>query len=146
MSLSEVAGQDKAKAIAIAWLESGRIPHAILVSGVVGVGHFVRVGAYSIVSGGSSLNQDVPPYGMVSGVPARLIGINRVGLQRSGFSSEERVAIRAAYGVLFRSEGPLEERLHSLRERFASSEVVLRLVEFIESSSKGVCRMRRRAI
>ena len=38
MSLSEVAGQDKAKAVALAWLESGRIPHAILVCGAVGVG------------------------------------------------------------------------------------------------------------
>lgn len=114
-------------------------------SGVIGVGQFIRIGTFSITSGGSALNQDVPPYGMVAGVTAVLVGVNLVGLKRNGFAPEDIADVKKAYRILFMSGKPMKQALAEVRERFAASERVRVLVEFVESSKKGVCRMRRAA-
>ncbi len=112
------------------------------ISGVVGVGQFIRIGAYSITSGGSSLNQDVAPYGMVSGVTAELVGINLIGLKRAGFTPDEVAGVKKAYRILFMSDLPLTEAITRTREELGGSTRVLHLLDFVESSKKGVCRMR----
>lgn len=122
-----------------------QVDEGAYLSGVVGVGQFIRIGAYSITSGGSALNQDVPPYGMVAGVTAVLVGVNLVGLKRNGFSPEEVADVKKAYRILFMSGKPLRPALAEVRERFGASGRVRVLVEFVESSKKGVCRMRRGA-
>jgi len=76
--------------------------YAIL-GGIVAVHQFVRIGAYAIVGGGSSISMDIPPYVSASGIRARLHGLNSVGLKRRGFSDEALNILKKAYKILFRS-------------------------------------------
>ncbi len=73
----------------------------VVVGGSTGIHQFVRVGAYSMVGGSSRLSQDVPPYMTVAGSPARVHGLNMVGLRRNGFSPDLRRELKAAYRILY---------------------------------------------
>ena len=84
--------------------------YAIL-GGQTGVHQFVRVGAHVMTSGGSKIGQSVPPFTMVQGYPARLRGINIVGLRRRGFSDETIRLLRKAYRALFMTNAPLFEMM-----------------------------------
>src|SRR5207245_856555 len=55
-----------------------------IISGLVPIHQFVRIGTFSFVGGGSRVNQDVPPYTKAVGNPVHLYGLNSVGLQRAG--------------------------------------------------------------
>jgi len=66
-------------------------------SGNAGVHQFCKIGSHVMISGLSGIRQDVLPYAMVQGDPARIIGINSVGLTRKGWSKEKLFALKEAY-------------------------------------------------
>lgn len=75
-----------------------------IVSGLVAIHQFVRIGAHAFVGGGSRIPQDVPPYCKVAGNPSpKLYGLNTVGLERQGFSTDVRRRLKTAYRILFQS-------------------------------------------
>ena len=75
-----------------------------IISGLVPIHQFVRIGTYSFVGGASRVNQDVPPYTKAAGNPVHLYGLNSVGLQRAGFSPEVKLALKRAYRLVFNSD------------------------------------------
>jgi len=109
-----------------------------LISGSVMVHQFVKIGAHSIIGGNYRVAQDVPPFITAVGDPLRYAGINTVGLKRRGFSSEERMEIKRAYRIFFRSGLKKVEALVKLRAEFPSSKNVQTLIGFIERSDRGI--------
>jgi UDP-N-acetylglucosamine acyltransferase len=71
------------------------------VGGITGVHQFVRIGRLAMVGGKSALLQDLPPFLLASGVPARVRGLNRVGLIRAGMPQEEIERLWAAFRILY---------------------------------------------
>jgi UDP-N-acetylglucosamine acyltransferase len=110
-----------------------------MIGGVTGVHQFVRIGAHSMVGGSSRLNQDVPPYMMAAGNPARVHGLNTVGLRRAGFSPELRHELKAAYRTLYRSGLNVSQALATIQRQPNLSAPVAHLVQFIEGSKRGIC-------
>lgn len=108
------------------------------VGGSTPVHQFVRIGTYAMVGGGSRLPQDVPPYTRAAGNPFRLYGINTIGLTRAGFSSSVRLALKHAYRMLFNSDLTTAEAVDLLRRERADVPEVLRLVDFVARSERGV--------
>ncbi len=76
-----------------------------MIGGLAAVHQFCRIGAMSIIGGCSKVVQDVPPYMLADGNPAKTRTINKVGLERNGVSEEAQAALKQAYKILFR-EGP----------------------------------------
>ena len=108
----------------------------VFMGGLVGIHQFTRVGEFAMLGGGSHLNRDTPPFCMVTGDrPKELVGLNAVGLRRAGFEAETRRALKEAFAVLFRSDGPVAQRLAALDR---SVPEVARLAEFVESTKRGV--------
>lgn len=107
----------------------------VFLSNNVGCHQFVRIGRHAMVGGKSKIVQDVLPFFITDGNPARVRGVNSVGLRRAGFSTEARRALKHAYQVLFRSGLPLDEALRELEQ--AQDENVVRLVNFIRGSKRG---------
>jgi UDP-N-acetylglucosamine acyltransferase len=87
------------------------LEHHVFVSGQVAVHQFCRIGAYVMLGGVSGVPKDVPPFVIVNGQRARIIGLNLVGLRRNGFDQARRSRIKAVYKLLFRSGLRLEEAL-----------------------------------
>ncbi|MFO8006064.1 acyl-ACP--UDP-N-acetylglucosamine O-acyltransferase [Thioalkalivibrio sp.] len=103
------------------------------------VHQFCRVGAHAFTSMGSALNRDLPPYCLASGNYARLIGINKVGLRRKGFSEPSINALHRAFAEVLRGRSDRKARVTSL---LAETEVpeVRELLAFIQGSSRGILR------
>lgn len=84
------------------------------VGGIVGIHQFVRIGCLAMVGGMSRIERDVPPYMVVEGNPSRVRAINRVGLERAGFSAETQQLMKQAYRILYRQKLTLPEALEKL--------------------------------
>ena len=118
------------------WVED----HAFL-SNNVGCHQFVRIGRYAMIGGKSKIVQDVLPFFTTDGNPARVRGLNAVGLRRASFSGEERKALKEAYRILFREQLALEDALARMAELQSGN--VEHLINFIRNSKRGFTRAAR---
>lgn len=113
----------------------------VTMSALCGIHQFARIGAYSILGGGTMTTLDIPPYAMTSGNHAKLYGLNRRGLQRNGFSAEEIGQLRRAYRLLFNTGLRLEQALDAITaDTTLDSPRVTHLVAFIRGSKRGLTR------
>ena len=112
----------------------------VFFSNNVGAHQFVRFGRYAMVGGKSKIVQDVLPFFTTDGNPARVRGLNSVGLRRAGFSVESRKALKSAYKLLFRSGLPLSDAIVALDQ--IDDENVSHLKTFITQSNRGFVRAR----
>jgi len=113
--------------------------HAFL-SGFCGIHQFCRIGESAFVGASAVVLKDVPPYVMVAGNTARPHGVNRVGLQRRGFTADQIDALRRAYKVLYRKGLTRTEAQARLDAMAATSESVQRLADFLRASKRGIVR------
>jgi UDP-N-acetylglucosamine acyltransferase len=112
----------------------------VTMGGFTGVHQFCRVGAHAMIAAGSIVLQDVPPYVTASGYPAKPHGTNNEGLRRRGFTSEDILAVRRAYKVLYRENRSLEEARDELAARAAENPRLAPLVAFLERAGRGIIR------
>ncbi len=99
---------------------------------------FVKIGKQSLIGGGFSAKQDVPPFIIGAGIPLRFVGINKIGLERRGFSEEVRSLIKKTYRTYFMSKRNRGEALKVIKNEIPQIEEVKEIVNFIESSSRGI--------
>jgi len=116
-----------------------------VIGGVAAVHQFVRLGAHSMCGGASVLVQDLPPYVICSGHPARVHGIHVEGLKRRGFSAESIASLRQAYRIVYRENRPLADSLVALdaliKELPESSAAMVReFAEFLGAPGRGILR------
>jgi UDP-N-acetylglucosamine acyltransferase len=130
-----VIGDDNILANEVALAGHITLEDHVFISNNVGAHQFVRMGRYAMVGGKSKIVQDVLPFFITDGNPARLRGVNSVGLRRAGFSEEARRALKDAYRKLFRSAIPLEDALRELEQ--VDNEHVSHLLNFIRGSERG---------
>ena len=117
-----------------------RVEDWAILGGLSAVHQFVRIGKHAMVGGMSGVENDVIPYGSVTGNRARLSGLNIVGLKRRDFSRDVIHALRNAYRLLFAQEGTMTERLADVSEMFHDNEPVMDIVNFIRAdSSRAIC-------
>ena len=133
-----IIGDDNIFANEVALAGHIQIEDHVFLSNNVGAHQFVRMGRHAMIGGKSKIVQDVLPFFITDGNPARVRGVNSTGLRRAGFSEEERRALKAAYKLLFRSTTPIQDALREL-EQF-DDEHVAHLVNFIRGSKRGFVR------
>jgi len=111
------------------------------------VHQFCRIGKYSYIGGGTTITQDVLPYSLTSiERNNHAYGLNKVGLERRGFTPAQLKALRHAYRLLQASKLNTSDALAAIRATLsespdpASAEHVLYLADFIASSERGVIK------
>ncbi len=112
------------------------------ISGAVGVHQFCRVGAYAMVGGQSHVSQDVPPYVTVDGKSNLIVGLNKVGLKRAGFTDADMTQLKEAYRVIYRSGVRWAEVLELLKARFTTGAAAA-FTEFFSEGKRGFVQERR---
>jgi len=102
------------------------------------VHQFSRIGAHSFSGMGSVINKDVPPYVLVSGHFAESKGINKEGLKRRGFSTDEIRAIQKSYLKLIRKKGVIADEVFAEVEQLGREHPgVKNMLEFVRSATRG---------
>ena len=101
---------------------------------------FVKIGRLAIVAGFSGSRQDVPPFAMADGRPVAVVGINRVGIKRAGFTLEQRNHLRQAFSLLFFSNLNQQDAIAAVREKIVDDANVDELIDFVISSKRGIHR------
>ena len=105
------------------------------------VHQYVRVGAHAYVGGGTTLTRDVLPYSMTSAErDTHAYMLNKVGLQRRGFSGERIARLHHAFKVLLASKLNTSQALEQLRSEGAQGDDVEALLRFVESSQRGIIK------
>ncbi|MGC1479299.1 MAG: acyl-ACP--UDP-N-acetylglucosamine O-acyltransferase [Chthoniobacterales bacterium] len=111
-----------------------------VIGGLSGVHQFCRVGRHSIVGGCTKIVQDVPPYMIADGNPAEVRGINQIGMERRGFPAEATRSLREAYKQLYRTSANVKQSVETLRAIENPTDELTVLLDFIESSQRGIIR------
>ncbi|CAL61520.1 Acyl-[acyl-carrier-protein]--UDP-N-acetylglucosamine O-acyltransferase (UDP-N-acetylglucosamine acyltransferase) [Herminiimonas arsenicoxydans] len=116
----------------------------VFLGGFTSVHQFCRIGAHAMTAFTAAVSQDIPPFVTAAGNRAVPAGINSEGLKRRGFSSEQIMAIKRGYKIIYRSNLPLEEaKAALLAEENKSSDAapyLRQLRTFIETSPRGIIR------
>ncbi len=110
------------------------------ISGLVGVHQFVRIGKYSMIGGLAKIVQDVLPFSLMDGNPARLIGTNSIGLKRNNFKPNIRAAIKKAIKLFLQPELNTNDAIKEIRGEIEMHDEIEYLIDFVKNSSRGVTK------
>lgn len=110
------------------------------ISRLVGIHQFVKIGRLSLIGSHSKLSKDLPPYIEVQGHPARVVGVNAVGLRRNGFPGQLRTEIKKAFNLLYDSENNIGQAIEKMDQELQAGEEVEHFISFLKSSTRGICR------
>ena len=109
-----------------------------ILSGLLAVHQFGKIGRYAFIGGMSRVNKDVPPYVKAVGNPIKLYGLNSIGLQRNGFSPAVILELKRAYRLFFRSELNIAQALEQARAELTMSPEVQVFIDFVDESQRGI--------
>ncbi len=114
--------------------------HAV-VGAQSGVHQYCRIGAHCYIGGYSVITQDVMPFSVVvTERGARAFSVNKVGLERRGFTPEQIQTLHRAVRLLTKSGLNTEQALEKIREELDVDEHTEQLISFVESSKRGVVK------
>jgi UDP-N-acetylglucosamine acyltransferase len=110
------------------------------ISGNCLVHQFSRVGRLAMMSGGSATQMDVPPYCITQSLTAnRVVNLNVIGLRRAGIASAERLALKRAFDLLYRSGLGTTEAVTAIENQL-EGDAIRELCRFIRASQRGICK------
>jgi UDP-N-acetylglucosamine acyltransferase len=113
----------------------------VTVGALCPVHQFCRIGTHAFVGGGTTITQDVLPYSLTSARrETHAFGLNKVGLERRGFSREQLRHLQHAYRLLLAARMNTTQALEKLRAEACGSAEVQYLIDFVASSERGVLK------
>ncbi|WP_127058454.1 acyl-ACP--UDP-N-acetylglucosamine O-acyltransferase [Veillonella ratti] len=115
----------------------------VVIGGIAGIHQFVKIGRNAMVGGMAKVVQDIPPYVIADGQPARVIGLNSVGLSRAGISEEVRHDLKQAFLIIYRSGFSLSRAIEEMEMQLNSSVEIENLLRFLRNADRGIMRLRR---
>ncbi|MBO4598742.1 MAG: acyl-ACP--UDP-N-acetylglucosamine O-acyltransferase [Bacteroidaceae bacterium] len=111
-----------------------------VISAAVLVHQFCHIGSYVMVQGGSRSSKDIPPFITAAREPISYTGLNLVGLRRRGFSNERIENIHNAYRLIYTSNLNVSDALVRIKAELEMNDDIKYIVNFIESSARGIIR------
>lgn len=111
-----------------------------VVGGSSAVHQFVKIGMHSMISGGSLVRKDVPPFTKAAREPLSYAGVNSLGLRRRGFSSESIAHIQEVYRYLFLNSMNNSKALEEIEVNLPATKERDEILNFIRSSERGVMK------
>jgi UDP-N-acetylglucosamine acyltransferase len=113
------------------------VGEAAVISSHCGIHQHTRIGSLAMIGALSKITQDIPPFVMVADNPARIVGLNLIGLRRAGRSAEDVRWLKDAFHKLFVTNvESWEHRIQAIRELGSSNPDVATLVDFLNADSK----------
>ena len=111
--------------------------YAVL-GGFTSVHQFTQIGSKAFCGLGSVVTQDIPPFSTAAGNRARVIGINKEGLKRTGFSDDLIRALHKSFRELLKSRGSKQDAFANLQPLCDKYPEVEEFVNFVKNSKRGI--------
>jgi len=111
-----------------------------ILGGFTSVHQFTQIGGRAFCGLGSVVTQDIPPFSTAAGNRARVIGINKEGLKRRGFSPELIRALHKSFRELLKSRVPQQQAFENLKPLCDKYPEVEEFVSFVRNSKRGIAR------
>jgi UDP-N-acetylglucosamine acyltransferase len=111
-----------------------------VISGYVAVHQFCRIGKLAMIGGCSKVRQDIPPFMLADGEPAKILTVNKIGLERNGVSEEAQNALRSACKILFRESLTVSNALIKIESELPPLPEIKHLLEFVRASARGISK------
>ena len=112
----------------------------VILGGLTAVHQYCRIGAYAMTGGCSKIVQDVPPFMIADGNPARVRGVNTVGLQRKGFTPELIKTIKECYRIVYRKDLNVAQAVEEIRSSLPDLPEVEVFIAFVSASTRGIIK------
>ena len=106
----------------------------------VGVHQFCRLGRNCMVSACSKLVQDVAPFMLADGSPAEVRSINKVGMERNGFTKEQIDVAKGVFRTVYRGDLNRKQAIYYLENdfEFKTDKITLEIIDFTKNSDRGL--------
>jgi len=111
-----------------------------IIGGVSAVHQFVKIGQHSMISGGSLVRKDVPPYTKAARDPLSYVGINSVGLRRRGFSPDKINEVQEIYRYIYLKGYNVSQALEMIEAMMPATAERDEIISFITGSARGIMR------
>ena len=109
-----------------------------LISGLSGMHQFCRMGRMAVLSGGSQISMDLPPFMIGDGRNGGVRGFNIVGMRRNGFSPETIRAIKDVYNIFFRLGLNVSNAIAKVETEVPQLPEVVEFLDFVKASKRGI--------
>lgn len=112
----------------------------VVLGGVAKVHQFCRVGKHAMIAADAMMTKDVPPYALLGRSPVKVEGINKIGMLRRGFTKEEVQFVEDFYHTVFFSGLNMTDGINTYKAGTTADVIVTEIIDFIQSSKRGVYR------
>ena len=112
----------------------------VVLGGKTAILQFVHIGSHVITAGGSLIDKDIPPFVRAARYPISYAGVNSLGLQRRGFSSEVINNITDIYRYIFQKGLSVSAAVEEVKERYGNTDEGKQVLNFIGSANTGLMK------
>ena len=109
----------------------------VIIGGMTPVHQFCIVGKHCMIGGGFRVTQDVPPFVLVAGEPLKFSGLNVIGLRRRGYSNEDIIDLKKAFGYIYNTAMNVSQAKEKIKKEFDNRNVDA-VLEFLDRSKRGI--------
>ncbi len=110
----------------------------VVLGGLTGIHQFCQVGDHVITGGCTKIVQDVPPFMVIDGNPARVRSHNSIGLRRRGYSEGQVESIKNAFKILYRQKLNATEAIHAIEDMPGATDETALIADFVRGSERGI--------
>jgi len=111
-----------------------------IIGGMVAVHQFVHIGAHSMISGGSLVRKDVPPFAKAAREPLSYAGVNSIGLRRRGYTAEQINQIQEIYRIMYLKGYNVSQAVGLIEAEVPATPERDEILSFIANSSRGIMK------
>ncbi|MEO9209910.1 MAG: acyl-ACP--UDP-N-acetylglucosamine O-acyltransferase [Ginsengibacter sp.] len=112
-----------------------------IIGGMAAAIQFSRIGAHAYIAGGTEIIKDIPPFIKAGRKPLSYVGINSVGLQRRGFTSEKINNILEIYRIIYSRGLNISQATHLIETEIEDSDAKTEILQFIIESKRGLLKL-----
>ena len=107
------------------------IEDSVVIGGNSAVQQFTRIGRLAMIGGMTGVLKDVIPFGMVYGERAKLMGLNLIGLRRSGTNNKQIKELKSVYDDIFFDQSTFNKKISNIND--INNPLVKKLINFLNA-------------
>lgn len=139
-----VVGNNNVMSNAVALAGHVHVGNRAVLGGYSGYHQFVHIGDMCMIGGMSKVTKDIPPFIKIDGNPAKVIGLNAVGLRRNGMPAESLANLKKLFKIFFRSDMNVSQVMEKWEELVDANDPYVKIFhDFVKDSTRGVIKKTR---